>query len=569
MATATFTPHSNALHVSARWRKIFRCLPFDIFRDADGYYFDEEAADYVIEFVETRLHYMEGDLYGELIRLENWQKAIFGAVFGWKSLKDNLRRFRNVWFYIPRKNTKTMMLAIFAIIMLVLEAEGGQQIYNAAANEEQAKITFGMAKGMIAQDEELADMIKIGAETMHCDGNTFKIIASGSKGKHGKNVNFAAIDEVHEHKTPDLINALITSKIARSQPLFIEATTADEEGESYCNDRHEYAKNVRDGVFRVASFLPIIYEATDPKRWKSEKLWREVNPNLGVSIKIEALRELALKAEQMPSFKPEFMRLHLNMKVQSANRWIDMNDWDLCDGREVGESPMQWQRRMLEAFKGKPCWCGLDIGSVSDLTALAMLFDGAEIGLDDTLILLARCWCPEDALTKKGEEFQKVYRQWVEEGFLETTAGNVADYTVITREIVEQHHSHPFKSIGVDTAFQGLAPATALGNDHGIDVKEFRQSFYDFAAPCVEFESRIMSGRILHGGNPMLRWQAGNVLALKDASGRMRPVKDGKNSPRKIDAIVAAIEAVGIWMARDENDVTSGYNNPQNRLFVL
>jgi phage terminase large subunit-like protein len=567
MSTATATVPRKS--ISTRWRKILRHLPFDVFRDADGFWFDEESADFIIDFIETRLRYMEGELIGELIRLEDWQKAIYGAIFGMK-YPNGLRRFRNVWFYIPRKNTKTFMLALMVIIMIYLEDEGAQQLYAAAANDEQSRVLFGMVKGMIEQDDELAEKAEILANSILCDGHSLKMITPGNKGKHGKNINFAAIDEIHEHPSADMVVSIRTSKVARRQPLIIEATTADFEGESYCNERHEYAKAVRDGIAKDISFLPIIYELIDPKRWKSEKAWKEVNPNLGVSIKIEQMRELCALAERMPSFKSEFLRLHLNCKVPSFKKWLDPAEWDLCSGLREGQSPIEWRAEMLQLLQGHQCWAGLDISSVSDLTCEVLLFEGDAVGHPDSIILIPWFWCPGDNIKRKNPEFQEQYQKWVDQGFLCATPGNVVDMEAARLQVIANHKNYPVIDLAIDYGWQGADTANILSAHHGINVIAYGQGFQHYSAPMQDMEIRVKTCKVIHGANPILKWNAVNTVALRGTGeNQMRPAKENKSSANKIDGIPAALMAHGRYLVRDKDHPVSRYNNPGERLFAL
>ncbi len=552
-----------------RWRRWLAKIPnYDVFANSDDYFFDAQTADYVCDFIETRIHWIEGERAGELVHLEDWQRAILGAIFGFKKKADGLRRYNNVWLYIPRKNIKTTLMAIIAIIMLTLENEPGAQNIAAGADEEQATYILNIIKRMVEMDDDLAQLIDVRANQLFCDTNVLKVVSANYRAKHGKNVNFAAIDEVHEHPNADLVNALTTSAMTRRQPLFIEATTAAEEGESYCNDRHEYAKSVRDGVISAPNFLPIIYELTDPKRWKHEKAWKEVNPNYGISIKPERMRELCIKAQQMPSFYYEFCRLHLNMKVAKSNRWIDLFDWDKCSGLENGETPIQWRERVLDALKGQMCWGGLDLASTSDLTAFVLLFDGAPAGYDDSIILIPWCWVPERNVEHRGEEYRESYIKWVEEGYLLTTPGNVIDFANMRGTIDAMNETHPIMALAIDNSYQGVETSTYLQDSVGINMVAFRQGFHLFSAPMMEMEVAIKNKRIVHGGNPLLRWQFGNVVAERNGT-QQRPVKENKNSPRKIDAVVASLMAYGCYSQREKDMQTSAYNNPNNRLLIV
>jgi phage terminase large subunit-like protein len=52
----------------------------------------------------------------------------------------------------------------------------------------------------------------------------------------------------------------------------------------------------------------------------------------------------------------------------------------------------------------------------------------------------------------------------------------------------------------------------------------------------------LMEGKIIHGGNPVMRWMSGNVVVDRDAAENIKPTK--ARSPEKIDGIVAAIMAL-------------------------
>jgi phage terminase large subunit-like protein len=146
------TPKSKDL-TAAEWVETLALLPrYDCFRNSAAFYFCDKTANLAVRFFETRLRHMKGPKAGAFIVLERWQKAVLGAIFGWKRHADHTRRYREVFFYIPRKNGKTIFLAGIAVLMLMLGKEGGQEIYSAAAEKEQAKIAHSMAKSMIEQD---------------------------------------------------------------------------------------------------------------------------------------------------------------------------------------------------------------------------------------------------------------------------------------------------------------------------------------------------------------------------------------------------------------------------------
>ena len=57
--------------------------------------------------------------------------------------------------------------------------------------------------------------------------------------------------------------------------------------------------------------------------------------------------------------------------------------------------------------------------------------------------------------------------------------------------------------------------------------------------PSKELYKLLMEGSIIHGGNPVLKWMAQNVVMRQDPAGNIKP--DKERSVEKIDGIVALI----------------------------
>lgn len=555
-SSATSTPKAASLSLD-EWEALFRdgIAGYDPYRDSAGCWFDHESANKACRFFETRLRHVEGPLGGKLLKLETWQRKIIGAIFGWKR-EDNTRRYREVFFYVPRKNGKTFIIAGIAVLMLACSGEKGQQIYSAAADREQAKLCHSTAKQMITLDPELSRQMKL---MQHCietaDGyHRYRALSSEANTKHGFNASTILVDEVHAHPNSELIDVLKTSTGARDQPLTFYTTTADFDRPSICNTLLDYAESVRDGVYEDAAFLPVVYKATDDDDWTDEAVWFKANPNLGVSVSLEFLRDECQKARRITSYQNTFRRLYLNQKTSQDNRWISLEDWDRCAGLDVDETPTQWRARIIAQAKGLPCYAGLDLGSVSDLTALTLLFDGDDLGYPGAVVLMPYAWFPGDSLDNKEEKNQILYQDFMEGKWVLTTTGNVADYAQIREDINSIVRDFDLIEIAVDRLFQGAQLCSELREQDQLNVIEFGQGFMSMAAPAKDFEERVKAGKVIHGGNPLLRWQVGNVVVKEDPHGNLKPVKPGRNSSQKIDNVVAAIMPLARY---NENPHTS------------
>lgn len=554
-----------------QWADCLKLLPgYDCYRDARDCWFDHNAANTAVRFFETRLRHMKGEKKGQLIKLEMWQKAVLGAVFGWKK-PDGTRRYREVFLYIPRKNGKTIFLAGIAVMLLVIGKEGGQEIYSAASETKQAKIAHDMAKSMVYQDVEITKRCKVYKDSIVSSNNehVYTVLSAEAYSKHGFNASCILVDELHAHPNGELIDVLETSMNARKEPLIIYATTADYDRPSVCNKILEYARDVRDGVYQDKTFLPVLYMADENDDWEDEKTWYKANPNLGVSFDIEALRIHYRRAKRVTSDQNKFRRLYLNQRTQQVNRWIDLGEWDDCSGLRDGETPEEWRDRIIEAAQGLECWGGLDLGATSDLTAMTLLFDGEALGYDNAVVMLPWAWCPSDSIDAKDEKNQRLYWELVKRGFMMTTPGNVADYRFIREDINSIASEFKVEELAADRLFQGAQLCTELREEDGINVIDFGQGFLSMAAPVKDFEERIKGKRLIHGANPLLRWQAGNANTKEDPAGNLKPVKPGRNSSQKIDNIVCAIMALARYNIRMTEGGVSRYNNPNNRLLII
>jgi phage terminase large subunit-like protein len=127
------------------------------------------------------------------------------------------------------------------------------------------------------------------------------------------------------------------------------------------------------------------------------------------------------------------------------------------------------------------------------------------------------------------------------EGWINGTEGDAVDYATIERDILADSKLYKIEEIAADP-WNATSVLQHLGGENLL-VFEHRQGFASMSGPTKEFEKAVLAGRIVHGGNPMLRWMASNVTVETDASANLKPSK--KKSTEKIDGIVAAIMAVG------------------------
>jgi len=559
-----------------RWRTILCDIPgYDPFRDAEDCWFDADAADYYIGFIETCCTHIEGALAGEPFKLERWEKAIFANLFGWYRfdfLNRPVRRYRKVFIYVPRKNGKTPIAAAAHNAIFFLDDEAGQINILAAASRDQATKLYRHIDGMIKNEPEMSKRCRRYATTRSItrnDNSVTKVIPADDKVAHGDNPHFQAIDELHAQPDRKLYTALNSamSSANRAQPLLFMITTADYDRPSVCNDEYRFACKVRDGIIddpiTAQSYLPVIYEAMHVNEagrlveddWTNEKTWYKANPNLGVSKSIDYMREECHRARQDPALENDFKRLELNIRTQQAQRIIPMETWDECGGE------IDWT-----AFDGKPCWAALDIGAIRDFASLVLLFasemgDPVAVEYEDlrgdkqVMNFVRRdywarhfCWLPESPATRDPKMESQIL-VWSQAGHITRTPGNVVDYDQVGADIARTLRPYALQQFAIDQGFQGMQITQDLQKIFGEEtVVAFRQGIISMAPPFRELMQLLMLGRLHHDRDPVLRWMASNVAA-EQRGGLIKPSKD--KSDEKIDGITALTMAIGIAMTAE------------------
>lgn len=556
------TQHRRRSLAPKRWRSILCAIPgYDPFRDAEGCWFEPEAAQYYLEFIETCCTHIEGALAGHPFILELWQKAIVANLFGWyytDSLGRRARRYNKALIYVPRKNGKTPLVAAIHNAMFFdeqMEPEIGQVNNLAASSRDTATRLFRHIVGMINNEPEMRKRCQPYTTTRSItkpDNTVTKVIPANEKTAHGDNPYFQAVDELHTQPDPRLYEALTTAMASanRVNQLLVMMTTADFDRPSVCNSEYNYACKVRDGVIEDPRYLPVIYEASREDDWKRRDTWYKANPNLDISVSMDYLRSAAKKAIEDPAFENSFKRLHLNMRTEQAERVIVMDAWDRNDLPLTGDFGMQ-------------CWCGLDIGAIRDLCAFVKLYrmgtgEPMTVTVEDmkgepkqycfqryTYGVKPYFWMPANPVTRDPRMTAQL-DAWSAQGLIKRTEGNVVDYDRVAADIAEITKGDAVVQLAVDQGFQGVQITQDLQKAFGVErVVAFRQGILSMAAPCRECLELIEAGRLWHGGNPVLRWMASNVAA-ESRGGLIKFSKD--KSPEKIDGMTALAMALGIAM---------------------
>jgi phage terminase large subunit-like protein len=533
-----------------------------------GFYWDAASAKRAIDFFPDILRLSEGEYFGTPFVLQPWQQFIVGSLFGWKSV-DGFRRFRDAYVEVGKGNGKSPLAAGIGLYMLCADGEASAECYAAATMRDQAGILFRDAVRMVDASPALKSrIIQSGSMVVFnlthlSSGSYFRPVSSEHKGLDGKRVHFAAIDELHEHPTSLVVDKMRAGTKGRRQALVFRITNSGFDRASVCWAEHEYSQKIVERQLVDDAWFGFVCSLDDKDDWTDESVWIKPNPNLGVSIPLKYLREQVTIAKGMPSKQNIVKRLNFCVWTNQENAAIKPEDWEPCAGI-VGD-PVAVRDQVLEKLAGRPCFIGTDLSAKQDLTAVVKLFPPQD---DDTplsgkYIVIADFWIPEDTAEQRGKESRgAAYDVWIRQGFIHTTPGNVIDYKAIEAKILEDFELYDVRELAFDPYL-----ATSLSNDlqaEGIDVErlvEFPQTFKVFTGPTKELLEAILPGlQLAHLGNPVLSWNAYNLIVLENNNGDMRPIK--KKTYGKIDGMVALLMALGRAIANPEGG-SQVYDGPE------
>lgn len=490
--------------------------------------YSQAHADRAVAFV-RQLRHTKGEWALQPFALQGWQEnEIIRPLFG-TIRPDGLRQYRTGFVMVPRKNGKTEMMAAIGLYMLCADGEYGAEVYSAAADREQASIIFRAAAEMVRSNPALKKRCLIRPSVKRIvylpTNSFFQALSADAETKHGGNAHCVIYDELHAAPNRDLWDVLTTSRGARRQPLMIAITTAGYDRQTICFEQYDYAKRILAGTTKDPSFFAYIAEAGAEDDWKDEKTWAKANPNLGVSVKLEFLRDEYTKAINVPAYQNTFKRLYLNIWTQQNERWLDLDKWAATAGAIPDE----------DALKGKACYLALDLASTTDVAAAGLVFPWE----DGTLKVKTHFWIPKENLKDRIDRDRVPYDAWIRDGFITATPGETIDYDWIEAWIDEQVGKYQLAEIAYDPW-----NATELVKrlmDKGYTLVEMRQGYATMSPASKEFMRVVLEQRLHHGNNPVLNWMAGNVAVRQDPAGNVKP--DKAASTARIDGIIATIMA--------------------------
>ena len=482
-----------------------------------------------VSFIRMLKHF-SGVANGKPFILEPWQLFIVANIVGWYWKGTGKRRYNEAYISIARKNGKTALFAALMIYFLLADGEPDATVLISANSREQAtRVDFQMIKGFLQKLDPKQKTVKAQRNQVKVAKmtNMMYVTAADASKLDGYNISACLVDEYHEAETSEVKDVLKTAMGNRRNPLQCVVTTRGFDMSKPCFKLDDYARRVLSGEKKDDGLFAMIFTLDDGDDWKDPRCWKKANPNLGITVSPQYISGELTKALATTTDE-------INYRTKLMNQWVESKTIWISDEKIAAHM----QRLEFEQFRGMPCYIGIDLASVSDITSVTYLWV-----IDGKYHFKVLNYLPSDALATKENSIR--YREFDMRGDLIIFPdSNVTDYDKILEDIIGVQEISPVYLISYDqwNSTQMIINAT----NYGFECKPFSQSLSSFNRPTKEFERAILQGNVVMDTNECVRWAFRNVLIKTDAHENQQIIKATAMS--KIDPAVSMMMALGGYL---------------------
>jgi phage terminase large subunit-like protein len=520
-------------------------------QDGFPFRFDVKKAERVCKFISLLTH-IQGPLAGQRITLEPWQAFTLTELFGWVWKTTGTRRYKRAYIEVPKGNGKTIIAAGVALYLVGADEEKGADVIATASSYEQARLCLDTARNMALKDKTLCSKygLEVLAHKVTVPRTVSKLRGLPAKGSatEGTSVHGAVLDELHLAKTRAIYDSLRTATSKRPQAILVAITTAGNDTSGICYEIHTHVEELLLGKRVDESFWGCIWSIDDGDDWRTEAAWRKANPNWGISVDAQGLREEAGRALQLASMEEGFKQKHLCI-------------WSGSFG-EIPFLPLEKVRPCYDAnlkddLEGEVA-VGMDLASRLDLTAVVRIH-AKRVNNELHYYAFCKAWLPADTIVRSKNAS---YQGWLSGGYLTETPGSIVDLSYVEDYVSDVLGKYRVRNIIFDPLQSNLLVTRLQKNkpEHKDVWVEMTQSGKYFTPGMLLLEELVADGRF-HTNSPLLMWCLANLRCKRGVTNLLFPTRP-KDETQKVDAGVATIMGLTACSntALDESLTASPYD---------
>ena len=500
-------------------------------KNTGEFHFDEDIANKHIDFMEIFCKQSQGEM-GASIRFEPFQKAALSSIYGFVDDND-LRQYREINWFMGRKNGKTTITACVSLDHLCNDGEGASEGYFLATKMDQAKKGWDEAVRMRKHSPSLRKHIKKRASDLYMPINEgiIKPLASDVKKLDSYNASLVVIDELGAITNRTIYDDMKQSQSSRRQPLLFCISTNNFVRGGIFDAQVKYGEGVLNGTIKDNRFLFLYYKLMKNDQWLNPKFWIMANPGLGTIKSEKTLAENVNKAKNDRSFMPTVKVKDFNLTENPNASWLEYDE------------ALSEEKLDMEYLKGSYAIGGADLSATTDLTCGTLLIMKPN---DTNKYVIQHYFIPESRVTEveKADVTEAPYRQWAEQGWLTICGGTQVDFHDVTVWFYNTCKKYNIRTLwtGYDRALAGYWVEEM--ENYGFTMEKIAQGAFTWTYPFKMLKGEFKAHQVIYDKNPITLFCLTNT-AVKSANSQgiesQMPIKLKSN--RRIDGTVSLLNA--------------------------
>lgn len=512
--------------------------------DDPQYRYDTEFSDLIISFIENCCKLTVAPFYGKPFILELWQKAFIEVSFSFQiqSIDSGkwVQRFQEILLLIARKNGKTELIAAILFTLLILGGQGSQ-IVCSGTNDNIASICYDTIDRMrLLVDPDSIDTWK-NQKGIKCkiNGNFIFKLCDSSRGKEGRNIDVAGLDEIHELQNDGIYKPIQQSTGVKESYIIFMFSSEGFTNEGFLDTKLKEYRDILNGVDRSESSkrkLPWIYsQDSEAEVWEVNEdginpAWQKSNPSVGKIKKWSYLRDRVEEARRSKADRVYVLSKDFDFHVSAASAWLEKSDYDYTEIFNI------------EDFRNSYALGAVDLSETTDLTNAKVLLMRKD---DRRKFVLSHYWIPKTKLEESDDKAAGAkYLEWAQQGILTICDQNENDLSLVADWFYELVTKYGIQLLfcGYDQRFKRdwISKMEYYGWNDKEQLIMINQSPDVLHTANCQVEADLKD-RLIIGLNDMDKWCLGNAALKVDNKGKSLVVKIDNMKAKRIDGAVCSV----------------------------